>query len=347
MRKGHSMKKLACLSVVLALLAVGAGGTSLAPAPVAAQAKPIVWNLPTVAAPTYYHTVNYNAFAAKLKEKSGGRMEIRVHPASSLYPGPELIPAVLDGRSEVGTVLASYLTDVLLEMGPLELPFMTSSIEEHKKAALQLRPFYTEMLAKKGLKLLSINTWPSQQIFSSVPIRTVADWKGKKIRVYGADSANVTRLLGGSPVNLAFGEVYSALEKKTVDGAMTSATNAEPMKFFEVAKFLDYWYLAGAAQEWLVANQKAWDGLPKDLQQIVLDAVKESNLEEKEWQDAAAAEERTRKRLPELGMTIVDPSKDEMAKARQIAKAAWDTWLQRTGADGKRGLELALKALGR
>jgi TRAP-type C4-dicarboxylate transport system substrate-binding protein len=332
MRKGHSMKKLACLSVAVAVLAVVAGGATLTPAPVAAQSKPIVWNLPTVAAPTYYHTVNYNAFAAKLKEKSGGRMEIRVHPASSLYPGPELIPAVLDGRSEVGTVLASYLTDVLLEMGPLELPFMTSSIAEHKKAALQL---------------LSINTWPSQQIFSTVPIRTVADWKGKKIRVYGADSANVTRLLGGSPVNIAFGEVYSALEKKTVDGAMTSATNAEPMKFFEVAKFLDYWYLAGAAQEWLVANQKSWDGLPKDLQGAVLDALKESNLEEKEWQDAAAAEERARKRLPELGMTIVDPSKDELAKARQIAKAAWDTWLQRTGADGKRGLELALKALGR
>ena len=82
------MKKLAYLSVVLAVLAVVAGGAALAPAPAGAQAKPIVWNLPTVAAPTYYHTVNYNAFAAKLKEKSGGRMEIRVHPASSLYPGP-------------------------------------------------------------------------------------------------------------------------------------------------------------------------------------------------------------------------------------------------------------------
>jgi TRAP-type C4-dicarboxylate transport system substrate-binding protein len=334
---------------VLATLAAAlvAGGAVMAPVPGLAQAKPIVWNLPTVAAPTYYHTVNYNAWAAKVKEKSQGRMEIRVHPASSLYPGPELIPAVLDGRSEVGTILASYLTDVFLEMGPLELPFMTSNIAEHKKAAMQLRPFYTEMLAKKGLKLLSINTWPSQQLFSTVPIRTVADWQGKKMRVYGADSANVTRLLGGSPVNIAFGEVYSALEKKTVDGAMTSATNAEPMKFFEVAKYLDYWYLAGAAQEWLVVNQKAWDGLPKDLQQVVLDSIKETNLEEKEWQDAAAAEEKTRKRLPELGMTIVDPPKEELEKARKMAKASWDTWLQRTGADGKRGLDLALKALGR
>jgi TRAP-type transport system periplasmic protein len=341
------MKTLTRITLLLALVALLAGGTVLRPVSATAQAKPIVWNLPHIAAPTYYHTVNYQAWAAKVKEKSGGRMEVRVHPASSLYPGPELIPAVLDGRSEVGTVLAAYLTDVLLEMGPLELPFMTSNMQEHKNAAMALRPFYTEMLAKKGLKLLSINTWPSQQIFSTAPIRTVADWKGKKIRVYGADTANITRILGAAPVNIAFGDVYTALEKRTVDGAMTSATNAEPMKFFEVAKFINYWYIAGASQEWLVANQKAWDALPKDLQQAVLDAVKESNLEDKEWVDAMGFDSRIRKRLPDLGMTIVDPPKEEIDKARALAKSAWDTWLGRTGADGKRGLGLAQKALGR
>ena len=328
------------------LLALVAAGTT-APVPVTAQAKTVVWNFPHISAPTYYHTVNYTAFTNKVREKSGGRMDIRFHAASSLYPGPELIPAVLDGRAEIAPVLASYLTDVLLEMGPLELPFMTHSMEEHKKAGFALRGFYTEMLARKGLKLLAMSTWPSQQIFSTMPIRTVADWKGKKIRVYGADSANLARALGAAPVNIAFGEVYSALEKKTVDGAMTSATNAEPMKFFEVAKFLDYWYLTGASQEWIVANQKAWDALPKDLQQAVLDGVKESNLEEKEWADAIAFDERVRKRLPELGMTVVDPPKDELDKARKAARSVWDTWLTRTGADGKRGIELALKALGR
>lgn len=341
------MKTLTRITSLLLAVALLAGGAALAPAPATAQGGTIIWNLPHIAAPTYYHTVNYQAWAAKVKEKSGGRMEIRVHPASSLYPGPELIPAVLDGRSEVGTVLAAYLTDVLLEMGPLELPFMTSDMRQHKKAAMALRPFYTEMLAKKGLKLLSINTWPSQQLFSTSPIRTVADWKGKKLRVYGADTATIARLLGAAPVNIAFGEVYTALEKRTVDGAMTSATNAEPMKFFEVAKFLDYWYIAGASQEWLVANQKAWDALPKDLQQVVLDAVKETDLEEKEWADAIAFDERIRKRLPELGMTIVDPPKEEIEKARKLAKGAWDIWLKRTGADGKRGFDLALKALGR
>jgi TRAP-type C4-dicarboxylate transport system substrate-binding protein len=337
------MKKLACLSVAVAVLTLIVGG----PAPAEAQAKPIVWNLPHVAAPTYYHTINLNAFAAKVKEKSGGRMDIRVHPASSLYPQQEILPSLLDGRSEIGPVLSGYLTDVLLELGVLELPFMTSSLEEHRQAQQQLKPFFTEQLGKKGLKLLTAHAWPSQQVFSHQPIRSIADWKGKKIRVYGADTSNITKTLGGVPVNIPFGELYTALDKKTVDGAITSATNAEPMKFFEVSKVINYWFLAGASSEWLVVNQKAWDGLAKDLQQIVLDSLKEVRFEDKEWEDAKAFEERALKRFPEIGMTVVNPSKAEIEKARKLSRAAWDTWLSRSGADGKRGMELALKALGR
>ena len=341
-------KTLIAHAVVLVLIALVAGGPALTPAPAVAQAKPVVvWNLPHVAAPSYYHILNYTAFATRVKEKSGGRMEIRIHPASSLYPSHELIPALVDGRAEIGPVVSGYLTDILLEIGPLDLPFMTGSLEEHRKAANALRPFFTEMLAKRGLKLLTINAWPTQQLFSLQPIKTVADWKGKKIRVYGADSANTARALGAAPVSIGFGEVYTALEKKTVDGAMTSATNAEPMKFFEVSKFINYWYLAGAGSEWLVANQKAFDALPKDLQQVVMDALKDVRLEDKEWEDATAWDAKARQRCAELGMTVVDPTRDEIEKARKQARSGWDIWLTRTGADGKRGMDLALKALGR
>ena len=334
-------------TTALAALTLTSGGAAARIPPAVAQPKAVVWNLPHVAAPSHYHVLNLNELATKVKERSQGRMEIRVHPASSLYPSPEIIPAVIEGRVEIAPVVSGYLTDVLLEIGPLDLPFMTSNVDEHRRAANELRPFFAEMLAKKGLRLMAIEAWASQQIFAHQPMRTVADWKGKKIRVYGADSANTVRLLGAAPVNIAFGEVYPALEKKVVDGAITSATNAEPMKFFEVTKYINYWYLAGAGSEWLVVNQKAWDALPKDLQQAVLDAMKDIRYEDKEWEDAKAWEEKARKRLPELGMTIVDPGKEEIEKARSLARAGWDIWLSRTGADGKRGFELARKALGR
>jgi len=76
-------------------------------------------------------------------------------------------------------------------------------------------------------------------------------------------------------------------------------------------------------------------------------SLKDVRYEDKEWEDAMAWEEKARKRLPELGMTIVDAPKEEIEKARKLARAGWDIWLTRTGPDGKRGMELALKALGR
>jgi TRAP-type C4-dicarboxylate transport system substrate-binding protein len=335
-------------TVGVAILALLAGGAAaVRPAPAGAQARAVVWNLPHVAAPSYYHTQNLNAFAAKVKEKSQGRMEIRVHPASSLYPGPELIPAILDGRAEIGPVLSAYLTDVMLELGVLELPFMTSTLEEHRKAAEQLRGFAAEVMARRGLRLLTVHAWPSQQLFSNQPLRTLADWRGRKLRVYGAESADLVRTLGGAPVNIPFGEVYVALQRGVVDGAMTSATNAEPMKFFEVSRYLNYWSLLGAGCDWIVVNQKAWEALPRDLQQVVQDALKESRLEDRNWEEARAWEARARQRVQELGMTVVDPAAAEIDKARQLSRAVWEGWLRRAGPDGKRAMDTALRALGR
>jgi TRAP-type C4-dicarboxylate transport system substrate-binding protein len=341
------MRPMIPLTVLAAGLALVAGGTGLAPAPVGAQGKTIVWNLPHVAAPTYYHTVNLKVLADKVRAKAAGRMEIRVHPASSLYPAPELIPAVVEGRAEIAPVLSAYLTDLMLEMGVLELPFMTGSIDEHRRVARTLRPFYEERMARHGLKLLTVHTWPSQQLFSNQPIRTLADWKGKKLRVYGAESADMVRALGGAPVSIPFGEVYTALQRGVVDGAVSSATNAEPMKFFEVSKYINYWYFSGASLEWLAVNRKAWDALPADLQTVVLEALTEVRFEDQEWEDAKAWDARARARAGELGMTVVDPAQEEIEKARQRAREAWSTWARRTGDAGQRALQLALKALGR
>ncbi len=312
-----------------------------------AQPKPIVWNLPHVTGPSYFHTVNMTAFGAKVKEMSQGRMEIRVHAASSLYPGPEMLPALLDGRVEIAPVLSAYLTDVLLELGVLELPFLTQTLDEHRRAAEALRGYTTDIMAKRGLKLLTVHSWPTQQLFANQAIRTLADWKGKKFRVYGSESADLAKALGAAPVSIPFGEVYTALQRGVVDGAMTSATNAEPMKFFEVSKFMNFWNLSGGSTEWLATNVKAWNALPKDLQEIVQGALKAVNFEDKEWSDAKALDDRARQRVVELGMTIVDPSPEEIAKARQASRAAWDIWLKRTGANGKNAMDIASKSLGR
>src|SRR5438046_10306321 len=102
------------ITTALAALALAAGGAAPLILPVGAQPKPVVWNLPHVAAPTYYHTLNLNALAAKLKEKSQGGMETRVHPAPSLYPSHELSPAGIEGGGELAPARAADAAAVLL-----------------------------------------------------------------------------------------------------------------------------------------------------------------------------------------------------------------------------------------
>jgi C4-dicarboxylate-binding protein DctP len=199
----------------------------------------------------------------------------------------------------------------------LELPFMTGSPEEHRKAAERLRSFTSITMSKKGLRLLTVHAWPSTQLLSTGPIRTLADWKGKKVRVYGPESADFVR------------------------------ADAEPMKFFEVAKFVNYWHLTGASLEWLAVNQKAWESLPADLQRVVLTSLRELRFEDRQWEDTKAWENKARKRAQELGMTVVEVSPAEITRARTQAKPAWDAWLRRTGEEGERAMEFALKALGR
>ncbi len=318
------------------------------PSDLRAQGKTIVWNIPHTAAPNYFHILNLKAFAEKVKEKSKGQMEIRVHPASSLYPQQEQIPAVVEGRVEIAPILTSYMVDLFLPMGVLELPFMTSSLDEHQAAMEKLKPFYIEQLAKKDILLLAIGTWPTQQLFSTKkPIQKLEDWKGLKVRVYGTETAEMTKALGGAPVNIPFAEVYTALQRNVADAAVTSATNAEAMKFSEVAKYINYWYIGGGACEFLGANKKAWNSISKDLQQVVLDSLKEVRFEAKEWEDAKALDANAKKRCTELGMTVVDMPKSEIERVRKMARPAWDAWLKRTGPDGKKAIDLAMKALGR
>ena len=68
------MRKRTLMSLAAVLVALAVAVAALAPVPVDAQGKAVVWNFPHISAPTYYHTLNYQAFTNKVKEKSGGRM---------------------------------------------------------------------------------------------------------------------------------------------------------------------------------------------------------------------------------------------------------------------------------
>ena len=141
-------------------------------------------------------------------------------------------------------ILSGYMVDMFLEMAVLDLPFMTRGLGR----STGRRPKNCGPTTSNGWPRRISSSWPSEPGLPSSfsrPRKPSPKWKtgkGPKIRVYGAETAEADQGPGGAPVNIPFGEVYTALQRNVADGAITSATNAEPMKFFEVTKFINYWY---------------------------------------------------------------------------------------------------------
>ena len=112
-----------------------------------------------------------------------------------------------------------------------------------------------------------LGLWPfgPQVIFSRVPLKSLADLKGKKVRVYDQSIAQFMEKLGAIPVSIGFSETQQALSKGVVDAAITGASSANTAGWPEVTEyFLPLGFQVGF--NGYAINKKTWDALSKDQQ---------------------------------------------------------------------------------
>jgi TRAP-type transport system periplasmic protein len=123
--------------------------------------------------------------------------------------------------------------------------------------------------ANKGLRGVGLYTAQPSCITSKAPIRHLADFKGKKIRVFASQFQTVAfERLGATPVAMTLGDVLPALQQGAIDGAVAGIGVFVNMHFHDAAK-----YVVETNQPAifivLEVSQKWYDTLPKDLQQFV------------------------------------------------------------------------------
>jgi TRAP-type C4-dicarboxylate transport system substrate-binding protein len=115
--------------------------------------------------------------------------------------------------------------------------------------------------------LLATAFQTDQFLFSKKPVRKMEDFKDLKTRVHSVAIAQLVAGLGGTPLTIAFAEVYTALERGTVDGGFTAATPGYSQKWYEVSKYL-IGPITQVVQLPLVINKGIWKKLPPDVQTI-------------------------------------------------------------------------------
>jgi TRAP-type mannitol/chloroaromatic compound transport system substrate-binding protein len=213
-------------------------------------------------------------FAAKVKDMSGGKFLISVHPGGELMPAiAGMVDNIQKGTVEVVHTAPYYFfgTNDAFALG-CAIPFglnsrqMTSWMYEGNGLKL-MREFYA------GYNIVNFpmgNTGAQMGGWYRKEIKTVADLKGLKFRV-GGFAGKVASRLGVVPQNIPGGEIYQALEKGTIDAAeWVGPYDDQKLGFNKVAPFYYYpgWWEGGPQLD-LFVNRDAYNKLSAENKAIV------------------------------------------------------------------------------
>jgi len=219
-------------------------------------------------------------FADKVKERSGGRLEIVIKGGPEVFPPADLLTKCKDGLVDMAFCSVGSWTPIAPELGYDGLPYEVnwSGVTSIMDAT---RPIVDKVYDKYGVKLVG-NIYPSGpfMLATKTPVRSAADLKGMVLRGHGMMPAVILESLGASAVVMPFGEVVPALERGVVNGVMIAIPSMQDFKFWDlkVNYVVDY-ELAFAMACSVIVNQRAYNRLSPELQKILIDV---GTQEEKE-----------------------------------------------------------------
>lgn len=310
-------------------------------------AQKITWKYSSNYNTEYYHYPIMKEFAAELSKRSGGRFEMTLHPGGELgYKPNEVLRVLRDNMCPMSDMNSGSGSGELPMLSVTEMPFLSMSFDDGRKIAKAINVPLTRELGKTfGTRILMHITFDPTQIWGTKKIEKVEDFKGTKIRVYGAVPGEALEACGATPIYMPIADVYTALQRKTFEAAISGYIGANSYKWQEVCKYGNEWFMAVPCALFILASDKAINALPQDLQKILLDLSKE--MEDKAWAAAPGVEKELRAKMGKEGVEWVTPPAAEIAKARDLGKVAWNKWETAGGATCTEALDLALKALGR
>ena len=212
-------------------------------------------------------------FAKQVKAMSGGKFEISVHAAGELAPALGVVDAVQQGSIEACHTAPYYFFGKNEAFGlGCAIPFglnsrqMTAWMFEGNGMKL-MREFYAKY---SMINFPGGNTGAQMGGWFRKEIKTLKDVKGLKFRI-GGFGGKVIERLGGIPQNLPGGEIYTALEKGTIDAAeWVGPYDDQKLGFNKVAPYYYYpgWWEGGPELDFFI-NQKAFDALSAENKAIV------------------------------------------------------------------------------
>jgi TRAP-type C4-dicarboxylate transport system substrate-binding protein len=273
------MSVLKGISVARAIAAAGAIVVSSALGFHAARAQDKTYTmkmtLPTLNDPSYVFAKNY---AAALEKDSGGRIKPEIYPASQLGSIPRQIEGTQFGAIQCALIPPEFFVGVDERFEVMAAPGLVDSMDHGQRLAADpaVKKLMFSLGANKGLRGVALFMNAPSSLIAKSPVRHLADFKGKKIRVLASPfQTQAIARLGATPVAMTLGDVIPAIQQGAIDGAIGGIVVWTPMHFQDTAKYVTE--TGQPAVYAIVEISKTWyESLPPDLQKLVDDdAAKE------------------------------------------------------------------------
>ena len=296
-------------------------------------------NLPV----NHFITHSQQYYAKLVDEKTKGRVKIEVFPAGQLFTDKDLLRAIPSGAVDIGEVFCPQWTGIVPLWIFWDLPlYFKDRSHWHRAADSELGEMMKQEALDRnaGFKVLYWMHYGWAGFASKMPLKTLEDFKGKRVRGVGEIVLEGIKALGAAPTFMGGGEVYMALQRGTIDGANAGVSSFVERKYYEVTKYVSCPDFTNGMAVTLI-NKKKWDSLPGDVQKAMLEAATEAQV----WtrKEAEKADTESLVILREKGMDVYDPPEKEKARWREACKPLQEFYIKRAGEKAKMVLEVSEK----
>lgn len=309
---------------------VAAAAAGLVLSATAAQAEK--WDMPMAYAATNFHSEMGVVFADKVRDYTGGKIDITVHPGGSLFKGGEIKRAVQTGQAPIGERFMSAHANEAPLLGWDNLPFLATTYEDNNKLWDAARDKVNAQLDSLNLVALYTCPWPGQGFYFNKAVASSADTKGVKFRSYNAATATFAKELGMIPVQIEAAELSQALATGVAESFISSGSTGYDRKVWE---HLSHYYKVNAwlPRNYVIVNKSVWNGLDAGTRSAVQKAADETGA-------ACAAKSAELadwyfEQLESNGMKVEDAGPAFLQELQAIGAKMQSDWLASVGSDGQ------------
>jgi TRAP-type C4-dicarboxylate transport system substrate-binding protein len=283
-----------------------------------------------------------------LKRESNGRIACQFYPAMQLGGTPaQLVDQVKNGVADVVWTAPGYSTGRFPRIEAFELPFVVSDAVSGSRAVWK---FYQQYAQQEfaAYKVLAFHVDGGQATHTgSKQVKSLADWKGLKLRASTRLGTKTVAALGATPVGMPPSQLTESISKGVVDGAMGAWELVVPLKLDEVTKFhaqpAHGKPFPSATVLMVLMNKQKFDGLPADLKAII-DKYSGPAMTEKLGKVFDEENANAHKKVVTRGNKVTDFSPEDMEAMRKATAPVEAEWIQQVAEKGVDGKALAAAA---